>query len=364
MKNNKTALYKKHIENGGNIVPFAGYLLPSHYTGINNEHNNVRKYAGLFDVSHMGEIIVSGDKAKEFLNQISTNNIYDLNLGQAQYSAICNDKGGIIDDLLIYREKQEFLLVVNASNKIDVLNWLNENSYKGVEIKDISDETGLLAIQGPKSRNILSLILDEKVKTLQFYHFYRSKINGFNVLVSRTGYTGELGFELFVKNIHLNDLWDIVVEKGRPHGLIPAGLGCRDTLRMEMKYCLHGNDININTNPIEAGLGWITKLGKRSFIGSKACNDIKENIKRKLICFEMRERAIPRKDCLIFNKNKNVGVVTSGTMSPSLKKGIGIGYVEKKYSKINQKLYIDVRGKKKQAIIVKPPFYKNGSLND
>lgn len=364
MENSKTVLYEKHVKNGGNIVPFAGYLLPTHYTGINNEHNNVRKYAGLFDVSHMGEIIVSGKKAKDFLNRVTTNNIDNLNFGQAQYSTICNHEGGIIDDLLIYREKHNFLLVVNSSNKIDVLNWLNENSSENVKINDISKDTGLLAIQGPKSRKILSSILDEKIEKLQFYHFYYTKINGFDILVSRTGYTGELGFEMFAKNIYLNDLWDLIIKKGKPHGLIPAGLGCRDTLRMEMKYCLHGNDINSETNPIEAGLGWITKFEKGSFIGLKACQRIKENIKRKLICFEMLERAIPRKNCQIFCKNQNIGVVTSGTMSPSLKKGIGIGYVKKEYSKLDQKLYIDIRGKKKEAIIVKGPFYKNGTLND
>lgn len=364
MKNRQTALYTKHIKNGGNIVSFAGYLLPTHYTGINNEHKNVRKNAGLFDVSHMGEIIVKGNNAKDFLNKITTNNINDLKLGQAQYSTICNEKGGIIDDLLVYREKHKFLLVVNASNKIKVLNWLDENSNGDVEINDISEETGLLAIQGPKSRKILSSILDEKIRELQFYNFYNTKIRNFDVLVSRTGYTGELGFELFVDNIYLNDLWDLIIEKGKPHGLIPAGLGCRDTLRMEMKYCLHGNDINTDTNPIEAGLGWITKLKKGYFIGHDACQSVKENTKRKLICFEMIERSIPRKDCLIFYEDQNIGIVTSGTMSPSLKKGIGIGYVEQKYSKTNQKLCIDLRGKKKEAIIVKAPFYKDGTLNN
>ena len=364
MKNKKTPLYEKHIENGGNMVPFAGYLLPTHYTGINNEHKNVRKNAGLFDVSHMGEILVSGKNSVDFLNKITTNNIHDLKIGQAQYSIICNHEGGIIDDLLVYREQNHFLLVVNASNKRNVFNWLHENSEQGINIKDLSKEIGLLAIQGPKSRRILRSIFGREIESLQFYHFYHSQIDGMDILVSRTGYTGELGYELFVSNFKLNDLWDLLIKKGEACGLLPAGLGCRDTLRMEMKYCLHGNEINKNLNPIEAGLSWITKLEKGYFYGFEACQNKKENVKKKLICFEMLEKSIPRKDCLIFIENQNVGLVTSGTMSPSLGKGIGIGYVKKECSKLNQKLFIDIRGRRKKAIIVKAPFYKNGSLHN
>jgi aminomethyltransferase len=357
----KTALYDKHIQYGGNIIPFAGYLLPTHYTGINEEHKNVRKNAGLFDVSHMGEITIYGENSIEFLNMIATNNVNDLRIGQAQYTTLCKEKGGIIDDLIIYRDENHFLLVVNASNKTKVFNWLNGNSKKGVYIEDISEKTGLLSLQGPKSRNILHSFLGEEIETLKFYNFYKTKIYGFDVLISRTGYTGELGFELFVENSHLNNLWDLILEKGKSFGVLPSGLGCRDTLRLEMKYCLHGNDISDDINPIEAGLNWIVKFDKGFFIGHEACLRTKKRQTRKLICFEMLERSIPRKDCFILHENQKIGIVTSGTMSPSLNKGIGMGYVDISFSDLNQILTIDIRGRKKEAKIIKPPFYKFGT---
>ena len=364
MNNSKTALYEKHVENNGNIVSFAGYLLPTHYSGIKNEHSAVRKFAGLFDVSHMGQIIVSGVGSHQFLNRLTTNNLDTLSTGQIQYTVMCNKFGGIIDDLLIYKQKENYLLVVNASNKSIVLNWLKNNIIEKVIINDLSDKAGLLALQGPKSREILKQIINVDIKSLKYYNFLNCQIDGFEVMISRTGYTGELGFEIFSENINIINIWDIIIKAGTSYGLLPAGLGCRDTLRMEVKYCLHGNDIDNKTNPIEAGLGWITKFDQEDFIGKESCIEVKNNIKKKLICFEMLSKAIPRNSCMLYVGEKKVGYVTSGTMSPSIGKGIGLGYVEVEYTTVDQILIVDIRGRKKEAIIVKPPFYKRGSIHN
>lgn len=364
MNNSKTALYEKHVDNNGNIVSFAGYLLPTHYSSIKKEHNAVRNFAGLFDVSHMGQIIISGGGSHQFLNSLTINNLDTLSNGKIQYTAMCNEFGGIIDDLLIYKQSENYLLVVNASNKSVVLKWLEKNSYKEVFINDLSDKMGLMALQGPKSREILKQIISVDIKALKYYNFINCQIDGFEVMISRTGYTGELGFEIFSDNTNITNIWDLIIKTGTQYGLLPAGLGCRDTLRMEMKYCLHGNDIDIKTNPIEAGLGWITKLDQKDFIGKETCIEVKNNIKKKLICFEMLSKAIPRSSCVLYIDEKKVGYVTSGTMSPSINKGIGLGYVEVKYSSVGQKLIVDIRGRKIEAVIIKPPFYKDGSIND
>ena len=364
MNNSKTALYEKHVKNNGNIVTFSGYLLPTHYSSIKNEHNAVRKFAGLFDVGHMGQIIVSGKDSHQILNRLTINNLDTLSIGQIQYTAMCNRFGGIIDDLLIYKQKENYLLVVNASNKSIVFNWLKDNSSEGVIINDLSDKMGLLALQGPKSREILEQIINVDIKSLKYYNFLNCQIDGFKVMISRTGYTGELGFEIFSDNMNITNIWDIIIKAGTPYGLLPAGLGCRDTLRMEVKYCLHGNDIDNKTNPIEAGLGWITKFDQKAFIGKESCIEVKSNIKKKLICFKMLSKSIPRRSCLLYVGEKKVGYVTSGTMSPSIGKGIGLGYVDIKYTTIDQILIVDIRGRKKEAVIVKPPFYKEGSIHD
>ena len=358
----KTPLYKQHIQKNGNMVPFSGYLLPTYYSGIKKEHMNVRNNIGLFDVSHMGEFIISGNDSMKFLNYVTTNDVSTLINGQAQYTAICNHDGGIIDDLLVYKKENEFMLVVNAANRMNVFGWLRENIKGNIVIKDISDELGLLALQGPKSRTLLQKMININIASLPFYHFITSEIRGYEVLISRTGYTGELGFELFASNQNIIKLWDDLLDVGREYGISPSGLGCRDTLRMEMRYALHGNDIDINANPIEAGLGWITKLEKGPFIGRNAIFKSKQNLNKKLICFQMCDKAIPRNGCALIIDDEIVGKVTSGTMSPSLGKGIGIAYVKKEYAKTRNNIIVDIRGKRKKAIIVKPPFYKDGSL--
>ena len=362
MTSKKTPLFEEHISNGGKIVEFAGYSLPISYSSISHEHNTVREKVGIFDVSHMGEFIISGPDSFNFLQKITTNDLRKLKFGQAQYSLMCNDNGGIVDDLIIYKKQNDYLLVVNASNREKNLKWLKKNQERNVLIKDISESIGLLAIQGPKSRKLLDKISDVDIKKIPFYHFRYGFVKGIDVMISRTGYTGELGFEIYVKSENLIELWRIFLQVGKEFGIKPVGLGCRDTLRMEMRYHLYGLDIDENTNPIEAGLSWATKFNKGHFIGRNRLINAHKNSQKKLICIEMAERAIPRSGNNILLNNKIIGEVTSGTMSPSLKKGICMGYVESKISQIGVPICIDIRGKKKKGVIVDSPFYKNGSL--
>jgi len=360
----KTKLYDTHVSLKGHMVSFNGYLLPTHYSGIKNEHELVRSKAGLFDVSHMGEFIISGNDAFSFLQKITINDIELLKVGQAQYSAMCFDDGGIMDDLIIYRQEDCFMMVVNAANRKKNLNWLKKNCEHNITIEDISDETGLLAIQGPRSRDILQTLTDSNLSSIEFYNFINGKITGHDAVISRTGYTGELGFEIYVGSDNITHVWNRIMDAGSEHGLEPAGLGCRDTLRLEMKYPLYGNDINETTNPIEAGLGWITRLGKTEFFGKNALIEKKKKVTRRLVCIEMTERAIPRTGCQIYNDNELVGTITSGTMSPSLGRGIGLGYVNIPFTEAGVELQIDIRGNRKGCVIIKPPFYKKGSLLD
>ena len=360
----KTKLYDTHISLKGHMVPFGGYLLPTHYSSIKHEHELVRSKAGLFDVSHMGEFIISGNDALSFLQKMTINDIELLKVGQAQYSAMCFEDGGIIDDLIIYKQEDNFMMVVNASNREKNLNWLKKNCEGNVSIKDISYEMSLLAIQGPRSRDILQTLTDSNLGSVKFYHFINGKITGHDALISRTGYTGELGYEIYINSENVSDVWGRIMDAGSEHGLEPVGLGCRDTLRLEMKYPLYGDDINESTNPIEAGLGWITRLGKTDFIGKNSLIETKKKVNRRLVCIEMLERAIPRTGCQIFVDNELVGTITSGTMSPSLGKGIGLGYVNTPYTEAGVELQIDIRGNKKDCVIIKPPFYKKGSLID
>ena len=362
MSSKKTPLFEEHKKNNGRIVEFAGYSLPISYSSINQEHNTVREKVGVFDVSHMGEFIISGSDSLNFLQKVTTNDLSKLQFGQAQYSLMCNENGGIIDDLIIYKKQSDYLLVVNASNREKNLKWLKKHQSSNVQIKDISDSVGLLAVQGPKSRKILNQLFDIDFNKLSFYHFQYGSIKGFNVMISRTGYTGELGYEIFVKSKNLIELWKNILSTGKEFGISPAGLGCRDTLRMEMRYHLYGLDINENINPIEAGLSWVTKFDKEFFIGKNKLTKLNKYSQKKLVCIEMAEKAIPRNGCSIIINNKIVGKVTSGTMSPSLKKGICIGYIKSICYQKNRKIYIDIRGKKKKGYIVDSPFYKNGSL--
>ena len=364
MQDKNTPLFDRHIELGGNMVSFGGYLLPTHYSGINLEHLGVRSKAGLFDVSHMGEFIISGSDAESFLQKVTVNDVTSLSVGQAQYSAMCYANGGIIDDILIYKKKNEFMLVVNAANNEKDLDWLKSHAKGGIRIENMSDDIGLVAIQGPRSRNILQTLTDSNLTNIQFYHFVEGRLNGKKAIISRTGYTGELGFEIYANSDDIGEIWDAIMKAGQDKGLEPAGLGCRDTLRMEMKLALYGNDIDDTTNPIEAGLGWITRLGKTDFMGKKALLEAKANVTRRLVCLEMTERAIPRQGYTILMNDESVGIITSGTMSPSLETGIGIGYVNRPFDKSGTELLVDIRGRMKSAVVVKPPFYKNGSLMD
>ena len=364
MQDKNTPLFDRHIELGGNMVSFGGYLLPTHYSGINLEHLGVRSKAGLFDVSHMGEFIISGSDAESFLQKVTVNDVTSLSVGQAQYSAMCYANGGIIDDILIYKKKNEFMLVVNAANNEKDLDWLKSHAKGDIRIENISDDIGLVAIQGPRSRNILQTLTDSNLTNIQFYHFVEGRLNGKKAIISRTGYTGELGFEIYAKSNDIGEIWDAIMKAGQDKGLEPAGLGCRDTLRMEMKLALYGNDIDDTTNPIEAGLGWITRLGKTDFMGKKALLEAKANVTRRLVCLEMTERAIPRQGYTILMNDESVGIITSGTMSPSLETGIGIGYVNRPFDISGTELLVDIRGRMKSAVVVKPPFYKNGSLMD
>ncbi|OUW80160.1 MAG: glycine cleavage system protein T [bacterium TMED217] len=366
MDNNveKTSLYNWHRENSNNIVSFSGFLLPVYYSGIVDEHLSVRKSAGLFDVSHMGEFIISGKAADKFLQLVTVNDVSKLRKGQAQYTAICDDNGGIIDDIIIYKKEHTFMMVVNASNIDKNFQWLKSVIIDGVEIDDISQNCDMIAIQGPASRKILQSNINEDISSLKFYHFIdKIDILGHEILLSRTGYSGELGYEIYCSLDATNDIWSALIEYGKSYGLVPAGLGCRDTLRLEMNYLLYGNDINQKISPIEAGLSWITKLDKDNFIGKHKIIEKNNSINRYLFSFIMLDRAIPRHGYNIIYKDELVGNVTSGTMSPSLNQGIGMGYIDKTCNVIGKKINIDVRGKLKEAEIIKPPFYKNGSLH-
>ncbi|MBL7013329.1 MAG: glycine cleavage system aminomethyltransferase GcvT [Candidatus Marinimicrobia bacterium] len=355
-------IHKRHLALDAKMVSFAGYSMPIQYEGIVSEHESVRNTAGLFDVSHMGEISISGSEAESFLNKLTINDVSNLEIGQAQYTAMCNENGGIIDDVILYKYNNYYLMVTNAANHEKDLEWLKLHQYKNVHIRDISQSLGLIAIQGPKSREILQQCTFADLNQISFYHFIEAEISGASGTISRTGYTGELGFELYFDSDSIGTIWDNIMNVGSSMGLKPVGLGARDTLRMEMKYCLYGNDINENTNPFEAGLGWITKMNKNSsFIGQPALIEIKPKLSRRFVSFEMTERAIPRTENIIYCNDEQIGIVTSGTQSPSLKKGIGLGYIDKPFDKKGQVIEIDIRGKRKEAIIVKPPFYKNGS---
>lgn len=362
MSDLKTKLYDTHISLGGQMVSFGGYLLPTHFSGIKHEHEIVRSKVGLFDVSHMGEFIISGNDALSFLQRVTVNDIELLNVGQAQYSAMCYDDGGIIDDLIVYRQEDHYMMVVNASNREKNIKWLEKNCEGNVHLEDISDDMGLIAVQGPRSREVLQMLTDNNLRSVEFYNFINGKINGYEAIISRTGYTGELGYEIYANTNFLVDLWNSILDAGSEYGIEPVGLGCRDTLRMEMKYPLYGNDIDETTNPIESGLGWITRLGKQDFIGKNAIIKKKKKVERRLVCIEMTEKAIPRSGCQIYIDNELVGRVTSGTMSPSLGKGIGIGYVNTPYTEAGIDIHVDIRGKMKKGVIIKPPFYKKGSL--
>ncbi len=366
MELKRTSLYEVHQNLGAKIVPFAGFEMPVQYKGITVEHNAVRSCAGLFDVSHMGEFIVKGSGALALLQKITTNDVSVLTPGKAQYSCMTHENGGIIDDLLVYRLSEEaYMMVVNASNIEKDWNWLISQNKMGAEVQNISDRTALLALQGPNAIKILQSLTSQDLEKIPYYSFIRGEVNGIkNVIISATGYTGAGGFELYFDTEHASNLWNIILEKGKEWGLEPAGLGARDTLRLEMGFPLYGNELNDDTNPLEAGLGWIVKWNK-DFTASELLKKYKnEGYQKKLIGFEMLGSGIPRAHYLIKNgKGITIGEVCSGTQSPSLKKGIGTGYLLSpflnEHTLTNLPIFIDIRGVLLEAKLVKPPFLRS-----
>ncbi|MDX1667430.1 MAG: glycine cleavage system aminomethyltransferase GcvT [Saprospiraceae bacterium] len=363
-----TSLSDIHEKHGAKMVEFAGYYMPVSYEGIREEHTAVRRQVGLFDVSHMGEFIVKGRQALQLLQKVTTNDVARLEIGQAQYSCLPNEEGGIVDDLLIYRLSEDqcaagemaFMLVVNASNIEKDWTWINQHNDFDTRLINISERTGLLALQGPKATETLKPLTDIDLENLKYYTFTKGQVAGIdNVLVSATGYTGSGGFELYGDTHEMKNLWEALLESGKEHGIQPAGLGARDTLRLEMGYCLYGNDINDDTSPIEAGLGWITKIDKGDFIGRDIfARQKEEGVKRKLVGFEVDGRRVPRIGYTIEDMEGHaIGQVTSGTQSPSLGIPIGMGYVARAYSKKDTPIQIVAGKRKMEARVTKMPFY-------
>ena len=357
----KTALYNKHIELRAKMVPFAGYEMPVQYSGVNQEHINVRNNVGVFDVSHMGEFIVKGENALKLIQKISSNDASTLFPGRAQYSYLPNSEGGIVDDMLVYMiEENHYMLVVNASNIEKDWNWISIQNTMGAELSNISENLSLIAVQGPKAVELLQNYTDLNLSAIKFYHFQKGTFAGYNdIIISATGYTGSGGFELYVPNSYVVEIWDLIFSSDFKYNVLPTGLAARDTLRLEMGYCLYGNDINDQTSPISAGLSWVTKFNKE-FIGKDIIQNHKlQGTQNKLVAFELLERGIPRKDYEIMNADgKLIGKVTSGTMGPSVRKAIGMGYVNSNFSNFGNSIFINIRKKSIPAKIVKLPFFK------
>jgi aminomethyltransferase len=358
----KTALYDKHIALGAKMMPFAGYEMPVRYSSEIEEHHAVRKDVGLFDVSHMGEFLLRGHRALALVQKVTSNDASKLEVGQAQYSCLPNENSGIVDDLLVYRLKEhEYMLVVNASNIQKDWDWIAGRNDEGVEMENISDKVSLLAVQGPRAIDVLQPLTETKLESLKYYTFTKGNIDGISdgMIISATGYTGSGGFEIYAYNQYAGQVWDAVMSAGEAHKLKPAGLGARDTLRLEMGYALYGNDIDDETSPIEAGLGWITKFSKPFTNSAMLEKQKKEGPARRLIGFSMQEKGIPRAGYEILNENEGViGKVTSGSMSPSLGLGIGMGYIQAAYAKAETDILVAVRGKKLRAKTARLPFYK------
>ena len=358
-----TPFTEKHISLGASMHEFAGYNMPIQYTGIIDEHMTVCQGVGVFDVSHMGEFWVKGPKALEFLQQVTSNNVALLTPGKVQYTCFPNEDGGIVDDLLVYHyEEEKYLLVVNAANIDKDWNWCVSHNSVGAELENASDRMAQLAVQGPKATAALQKLTSIDLSAIPYYNFTHGEFAGLpDVIISNTGYTGAGGFELYFYPEDAMKIWDAVFEAGAEFDIKPIGLGARDTLRLEMGFCLYGNDLDDTTSPLEAGLGWITKFVEgKNFTNRAALEKQKaEGVARKLIGFEMIDRGIPRHGyTLLTPDGEPMGVVTSGTMSPTRKIGIGLGYVKPEYSKVGTEIAIDMRGRKLKAVVVKPPFRK------
>jgi aminomethyltransferase len=359
MKN--TALRYIHESLGAKMVPFAGYNMPVQYEGVTAEHETVRNGVGVFDVSHMGEFLLEGKNALALIQKVTSNDASVLTDGRAQYSCLPNENGGIVDDLIVYKFNDEkYLLVVNASNIEKDWNWISSHNTVGASMKNLSDDYSLLAIQGPKAVEAMQSLTTVNLAAIKYYHFEVAPFAGIeNVIISATGYTGSGGFEIYCKNSEVEQVWNKVFEAGAAFGIKPIGLAARDTLRLEMGFCLYGNDINDTTSPLEAGLGWITKFTKE-FTNSENLKAQKEaGVTKKLVGFELIERGIPRHDYEIVDANgNNIGIVTSGTMAPSLGKGIGMGYVKSEFATEGTEIYIQIRNNRVKSKVVKMPFYK------
>jgi aminomethyltransferase len=357
----KIALNDIHENLGGKMVEFAGYNMPVQYAGVKVEHQCVRENVGVFDVSHMGEFLLEGEHALQLIQNVCSNDASKLAIGQAQYSCLPNDKGGIVDDLLVYRlGEHKYMLVVNASNIEKDWNWISERNNLDVAMTNLSDSMSLLAVQGPNATKVLQKLTSEDLSAVKYYRFTTAEFAGkSNVILSATGYTGAGGFEVYFNNEDAEDIWNAIFEAGKEMDIQPIGLAARDTLRLEMGFALYGNDINDETSPLEAGLGWITKFTK-PFTNSEALLKQKEEgVNKKLIGFELTDKGVPRKDYPIVDSEGNeIGIVTSGTMSPSLNKAIGMGYVAKEFAKEDAEIFIQVRKKQIPAKVVKFPFYK------
>jgi aminomethyltransferase len=357
----KTPLYDKHVSLGAKMVEFVGFVMPVQYSGIIDEHLTVRENAGIFDLSHMGEIYVSGKGAPAALDKLVANNVEKLEIGKALYTPICTPEGGIVDDILVYRDADEkYMLVVNAANIKKDYNWVKSHLPKGLKVEDESLETALIAVQGPQSETVVSEALSEDLGELRYYEFRFSVLDDVPVRLSRTGYTGEDGFEVYVDGERAAEVWDVLFELTTAIGGVPVGLGARDTLRLEMKYCLYGNDIDEGTTPLEAGIGWTVKLDKADFIGKEALvKQKRDGLRRKLSGFVVVEPGIPRHDYTIVNVDeKNIGRVTSGSYSPSLRANIGLGYLDLPYDEVGTEIFVNVRDRPRLARVVETPFLK------
>lgn len=356
----KTKFYEVHKKLGAKLVDFAGYEMPVQYSSIIDEHKTVRNSVGVFDVSHMGEIFVEGENALDFLQHITTNNASKLSDGRVQYSAMCYEDGGIIDDLLVYRiDENKYMLVVNASNKDKDFEWMKKNNKFDAKLNDKSDDYSLLAVQGPNSQKVIQKLTDVNLEEIEYYHFVQTKVADVDMILSRTGYTGELGYELYFTGDEstAEKVWNAIFEAGEEFEIKPVGLGARDSLRLEMGFCLYGNDIDKTTNPIEAGLGWITKLKKGDFIGREPIAKVKEEgVTRKLVPLTTDQKSFPRHGYDVTIDGKKIGYVTSGTVSPVLGKPIALAYVEKEYAQEGTEVNIKIRDKEIPVQIVKLPF--------
>jgi aminomethyltransferase len=362
----KTPLYDEHVRAGARMMPFAGFLMPVQYTGIIEEHKAVRRVMGMFDLSHMGELRLTGDNRQSAVDRLMTNDILGMDEWQVRYTPMCYSEGGIVDDLLVYRFPDHLLLVVNASNIQKDLAWIRQNLADGVQAEDVSGDTALIAIQGPSSEAFLQAFADVDLGTIGYYRFANGLITpapghrqAVPALISRTGYTGEDGFELYLRSVDASAVWSALLEAGRPQGLMPVGLGARDTLRLEAGYMLYGNDIDENTNPLEAGLGWTVKFRASGFVGQEALERQKEaGLMRRMTALEMTDRAIPRQHHAVLAAGARVGELTSGTFSPTFERGIGLGYVSADSARTGTELQVEIRDALHPARVVKRPMYK------